>query len=260
MMGGHHAVCGAVAWVTLTSTAPYTIGLHPMPPVSVLIGALVTAGAALLPDVDHHNATIANSGGLATQAIANVAEAASGGHRHGLHSLLAVAGFTALSWGAQFWHATVPMLGWIPLGSALLLLALVAFASRALKLSRGGALKLWFTAAVVTVAVLRFAPQQLAWLPLSVLIGVVVHLLGDFMTTGGLPLLWPWVPKPPKSVEFMPVLRRIWAPSGYVAVPVLGNAGSLREWLLCGALSLYLLYGLVATVAGMLHVDFVLAT
>lgn len=258
-MGAHHAICGAVTWVTVTSTAPYMLGVHPMPASSVLLGSLVTAGAALLPDVDHHSATIAQSGGLVTQAIADVAEAASGGHRHGLHSLLAVAGFTAATWAAQFWHTSVPVLGQIPAGSALLLLALVAFASRALKLTRGGALKLWGTAAALTAGILYFAPEQLAWLPMSVMVGVAVHLVGDFMTVGGLPLLWPWIPKPPRSVEYMPLLRRVWQPNGYVAVPVLGKAGSFREWVLCGALTLYLLYGLAVTVAGMLHVEVALA-
>ena len=259
MMGGHHAICGAAAWVTITSSAPYMLGAHPLPARSVLIGAVVTAGAALLPDVDHHNATIAHSGGLVTQTIADVAETVSGGHRHGLHSLLAVVGFTAATWAAQFWQATVPVLGLIPAGSLLLLLALIAFGSRALKLSRGGALKLWVSAAVAAVGILYFAPQELDWLPMSVLIGVVVHLVGDLMTVGGLPLLWPWIPKPPGSVEYMPVLRRLWQPNGYVAVPILGKAGSFREWVLCGVLSIYLLYGLTVTVAEALHVQVTLA-
>lgn len=30
-------------------------------PIGIVTGALVTAGAAMLPDADHHNATIAHS-------------------------------------------------------------------------------------------------------------------------------------------------------------------------------------------------------
>jgi hypothetical protein len=66
-------------------------------------------------------------------------------------------------------------------------------------------------------------------------------------------------PKPPKVVEFMPVLRRVWLPNGYVAVPLLGKAGSLREWLLAGVLGVYLLYGLGSAAATMLHVALVVA-
>jgi len=60
----------------------------------VLIGALVTAGAALLPDVDQPSSTIANSGGMITRSVAAVAGTLSGGHRHGTHSILAIAAFT----------------------------------------------------------------------------------------------------------------------------------------------------------------------
>lgn len=137
MMGAHHSISGAAAWIAITSTAPYTLGVHPLPAASVALGALVTAGAALLPDADHHNGTIAHSAGPLTQGLAG-AEHLSGGHRHGLHSLLAVAGFTVTTVLAARWSATVPVLGQIPAGSALIFLALVAFATKALHLSRGG--------------------------------------------------------------------------------------------------------------------------
>lgn len=247
MLGTHHAISGAAAWVAVTSTVPYTLGLDPLPVSSVVLGALVTAGAALLPDVDHHNATIAHSGGFVTKGIAAAAGAASGGHRHGMHSILAIGGFTVSAVLASRWDATVPVLGLIPAGSALLMLALVAFATKALHFSRGGILKLWAGAAVIVVAVLTLAPEQLEWLPKSVMLGVILHLLGDIITTGGVPLLWPWVPKPPRSVAASPLLNAMWKPNGYVAVPILGNAGSAREWVMCAGLSIYTLYALAAT-------------
>lgn len=250
MMGAHHAISGAAAWIAVTSTAPYALGLDPQPTATIIIGSLVTAGAALLPDVDHHNATIAHSGGAVTKAVAATAQTMSGGHRHGLHSLLAVAGFYVGTMLLGRWETEVPVLGAIPLGSALLFLALVAFALKSLKLSRGSMIKLWATAAAGTVAMLWFAPEHLEWLPTSVLIGVILHLIGDFLTVGGLPLLWPLVIKPPKALREVPVLNAIWQPNGYVAVPLLGKAGSAREWVLCVGLSLYVVIGLVDTVGG----------
>ena len=247
MMGAHHSISGAAAWIAITSTAPHTLGLHPLPTSSVVIGALVTAGAALLPDADHHNGTIAHSAGPLSHSIASVAEHMSGGHRHGMHSLLAVAGFTVGTVLAGHWHATVPVLGYIPAGSALIFLALIAFASKALRLSRGGIVKLWAPAIVIAAAVLHFAPEQMAWLPISVMVGVIIHLLGDMLTVGGVPVLWPWIPKPPKSVQAMPLLSRMWMRNGYMAIPVLGKTGSVMEWALCVALSAYTLYGLAAT-------------
>lgn len=246
-MGAHHAVSGAAAWVAVTSTVPHTLGWDPMPTHSVVLGALVTAGAALLPDVDHHNGTIAHSAGPLSQAVSAVAETAAGGHRHGMHSLLAVAGFTAGTVALRAWEATVPVFGLIPIGSALLLLALIAFATKALRLSGGGILKLWVGAALVVAGVLWFAPDQLEWLPLSVMVGVIVHLIGDMLTVGGVPLLWPWIPKPSKAWAATPVLNRIWMRNGYMALPVLGKTGSVREWFLFAGLIGYAGYGLLAT-------------
>lgn len=247
MLGTHHAISGAAAWVAVTSTAPHTLGLDPMPTQAVVIGSLVTAGAALLPDVDHHNGTIAHSAGPLTQGVAAAAGAVSGGHRHGMHSLLAVAGFTVGTILLGHWHAMVPVLGPIPAGSALLLLALVAFATKALRMTRGGTVKLWVTAAVLVAAVLALAPEQLEWLPLSVMVGVIVHLVGDMLTVGGVPLLWPWIPKPSKAWGTNPVLSRIWMRNGYMAVPVLGRTGSARERVLGVALTVYTGYALLGT-------------
>lgn len=82
MMGAHHAACGAAAGVALTNQihvdltmlaekAPFLpssldlgmgmgMGMLQVSPFAVVTGALVTAGAAILPDADHHNATIAH--------------------------------------------------------------------------------------------------------------------------------------------------------------------------------------------------------
>ena len=239
MMGASHAVSGAAAWVALTSTAPIALGAHPLPPQGVIIGALVTAGAALLPDADHHSATIARSGGFLTRGLAGAAGAASGGHRHGLHTAIAAVGAALLTGLADRLTATVPLLGTIPLGSALVLLALVAFANKALDLGRSGVVNLWLGAAAVTVAVLAWAPEQLEWLPQAVLVGFLVHLVGDLLTTGGLPLLWPFLVRPPRRLRKAPVVRRVWLPNGYVALPVLGRTGSAQEQALTAVLSLY---------------------
>jgi hypothetical protein len=40
----------------------------------------------------------------------------------------------------------------------------------------------------------------------------------------------------------------MWKPNGYLSVPVLGDAGSAREWVLCTGLSAYTLYALAATI------------
>lgn len=252
MMGKSHAISGAAAWVAVTSTAPFALGLAPLPASSILLGSIVTAGAALLPDADHHNGTIARSGGAITRTAAAAVGKASGGHRHGLHSLLAIVGFYVAALFAAKWEATVPFFGLIPAGSTLMLIALLAFATKALRLQKGGAIKLWATSLVAALTLLYFAPAELAWVPMAVLVGVILHLIGDFITTGGLPLFWPVTIKPPKSIANDPVLGKIWQRNGYFALPVLGNTGSARETILVVALSAYAIVGL-----GFAAVDFV---
>ncbi|WIB65686.1 metal-dependent hydrolase [Curtobacterium sp. MCBD17_040] len=243
MMGAHHAITGAAAWIAVAGTAPYlTTGLDPVGTVGVFTGALVCAGAALLPDVDHHNATIAHSVPVVGSIVAGAAEVASGGHRHFTHGLLAA---VAAYFGSQALNLAVVHTshhGNIQVGAGIATAALIAFAAKALKLTRGSWALPWLFGAAIAAAVLLWSPQQILWLPIAITLGYVVHLLGDGLTTAGMPWLWPWHPKPPHWWQNIPILNTIWKPNGYMAFPILGDAGSLREWVLCAFVSLYVLY------------------
>src|SRR5699024_7224958 len=85
-------------------------------------------------------------------------------------------------------------------------------------------------------------PEQLWWLPLSVGMGCAIHILGDVLTAQGCPLLWPWRPSP--LVE-----TPLWKKNGHFALPALGNAGSMREWVLVMAMNAYLLIVLAETLS-----------
>lgn len=61
MMGYGHAAMGAAGFLALTSSSSLALGIAPQPLPVVAAGALLTAGAALLPDLDHHDGTIAKS-------------------------------------------------------------------------------------------------------------------------------------------------------------------------------------------------------
>lgn len=244
MMGANHAITGAAAWVAITASAPaVTTGIFPQTAVGVFTGAVVCAGAALLPDADHHNGTIAHSvpgGEIVTGAISEVA----GGHRQGLHSLLALVGAFVASVALGFVQIDAPF-GTIVIGPAIATMALVAFASRALKLTRSEWVFPWILGALVAAGILFLAPAESAWLPVAVTVGFLVHLLGDMLTVGGVPLLWPWKPKPPLGLADVPLLREMWKPNGFFAVPILGKTGSPIEWLLGLCCTLYVLYVLV---------------
>lgn len=256
MMGGHHAMTGAAAWIAVTATAGHGLGLFPVTPVGTIAGAFLCAGAALLADADHGSATIAHSVPVLGNLVTTGLSRASGGHRHGLHGLLAVVcawliatGLGFVLWQPAWWHQP------IALGPALMSAAAIAFAAKALKLSKGSWGTAWLIGACIAAFIALFAPTQQSWFVVCFTLGYGVHLMGDFLTTGGLPLLWPWVPKPPRSWARVPILNSLWSQGGYMALPVLGNAGSRREWLLLIPVTAYVGYGVLFAALDIARVD-----
>jgi membrane-bound metal-dependent hydrolase YbcI (DUF457 family) len=246
MMGAHHAITGAAAWIAITASAPYlTSGLYPVNTVGVFTGAIICAGAALLPDADHSSATIAQSVPVIGQAVTGAIGKMAGGHRQGLHSILATIGVLASSIALGFIHVQTTWAGNLAAGSAIATVALVAFAARALKLTRGGWVIPWLLGAVIAIGMVVLAPKELNWLPIAISVGFIVHLIGDSLTVGGVPFLWPWKPIPPLWWQQLPIVRMMWQKNGYFALPILGKTGSVREWILCSTVTLYVLYCLV---------------
>jgi membrane-bound metal-dependent hydrolase YbcI (DUF457 family) len=269
MMGAHHAACGAAAWVAVTTqfevglgslagilpllpdSVTVGLGLLEVSPVGVITGALVTAGAALLPDADHHSATIANSLPPLSNLVCDGIGRISGGHRHGTHSLIGIAGFIAVAWVAGLWTVETESFGTIYPGAGLLTVLLVAFAAKALKIIPDTMRKSpWAVGLTAGAFITAFAPEEQFWFPIATGIGVVVHIAGDMMTTGGCNLIYPLRLRPPRALASLPVVRGIWKRNGHFAVPVLGNAGSIREWCFLVPVSLYALGGVAWSISG----------
>lgn len=244
-MGFTHATSGTAAWLAVTAALPaFGTEILPLTPAGIVAGAMVCSGAALLPDADHKSATIAHSipvlGPLVTDAIGDV----SGGHRHGAHTLLAAALVTAAAIAIGQWHMDIPGIGPTPIGPAIATIALITFAAKARDLVRH-----WTTAWALGVAsaaiVFFFAPDSSVWFPLAVGLGYVVHLVGDALTVGGVPgPLWPITLKPPRWWVQTNGLNDLWKRNGYIAFPILGKAGSAREYVVAIVLGLYCFYGL----------------
>jgi len=253
MMGAHHAACGAAAWVAVAGSVPYTLGWYPVSNSGLLVGSVVCAGAALLPDADHHSGTISQSLPPLSRWVTRGVSAVSGGHRNGTHSLLAVPVATggAMLLGLVGVHSET--FGRIAIGAGLLSVLLVAYALKAFRLTKEGSwLRSWALAISVSVAVTLFSSSRWEWLPVCVGLGVAVHIVGDMLTKGGVSLLWPWEPRPPRWWSGVPVLNRVWQRGGNMGLPILGRTGSAREWAFAVPVSLYASYGAVAAVMGML--------
>jgi membrane-bound metal-dependent hydrolase YbcI (DUF457 family) len=267
MMGAHHAATGAAAWIALTTRFPVPLsalpgwtglaerelilgaGLLDVGPAGILTGAMVTAGAALLPDADHRHATIARSLPPVSGALCRGLGKVAGGHRKGTHSVLGVLAFTAVAYVAGLWSVHSERWGTVYPAAGLICILLVAFAAKALRFIPDRLQKTpWAVGLAVAAFIVLFSPEQQHWFPLAVGLGAAVHLAGDLVTTGGVNLLWPLRVRPPRKLRRLPLLRLVWRPSGNLAVPVLGNAGSVREWLLLVPVSAYVVLTLTGTV------------
>jgi membrane-bound metal-dependent hydrolase YbcI (DUF457 family) len=190
MMGRSHSLSGTTAWASLACAAPL-VGVRPHWQ-AVAIGLLATSGAALLPDVDHPSASIANTFGPASKAVATFVNRVSGGHRHATHSLaFAAAGFLGTWAGVSFGGR------WFALA---VLFVLFAFGIRALHLAPGIGDVVALAATVAAAAILK---TDFGWLPWSVGVGILAHLTGDCLTKEGCPLLWPR-----RRHYMLPVVRR----------------------------------------------------
>jgi membrane-bound metal-dependent hydrolase YbcI (DUF457 family) len=175
--GHSHSLSGAV-----TGAAAASYVLHLSLPQSAMLAAL-TAGAAVLPDIDHPDASLAHCFGFLTKGFAWLVGKISGGHRHGTHSLLGVGVFTALAWLAA--HFRGDLAGRI--GLCLLLSLVFAGGLYALRIGGHFADALAIAGAVVMV----WTGYGLPLVAVATGLGCAAHLVGDMLTDSGIPLLLP---------------------------------------------------------------------
>lgn len=188
MMGTSHATSGAFGWLLAAPLAGGAI-LGGFTAPELLAGAVVCAGAALLPDIDHPRATIAHTLGPITMGIAKFVNLVSGGHRQGTHSIL----FVLLS-GVVTWL----LASWSDIAALAIVWAMVALALKALHLApkrMNSTLRTVVTAAeaaAITWLIARYAGDSWEWLGIAVAAGSALHIIGDMLTPEGCPLLWPY--------------------------------------------------------------------
>lgn len=170
MMGITHGVSGATIWVASTT-------ILDLPPDQVLLGGVLTMGASILPDIDHPNSTVSRSLGKLSQGFAWLVSNIAGGHRNGTHSIIGVLillGIALLTTYTGF--------GWIWVW--LMLLSTLVLVGK----ERG--LLIGVVSGILTLV--WYQIEDPGMLPVVCLIlGTIIHILGDMITHGGCPLLYP---------------------------------------------------------------------
>lgn len=188
MLGHSHATSGALVWAAAAAVVPaHVMGIH-LGISDLLLGTFVCAGAALLPDIDHPDGTIAHFLGPISHALCRFISWISGGHRHATHSFFFVALVTFGTWEGVH-HLGKPF-------TLAMTYVMLSLAVRALHLCPPGkGIHSWgvvvLLAAAGTAAAYRWMPSVPDWMPIAVGLGSFMHLFGDCLTKEGCPLLWP---------------------------------------------------------------------
>lgn len=208
MMGHTHALSGAAAWLAATPFLgdPALIGRYAvhLSPAQIAAGTVICAGAAMLPDIDHHDGTIANAFGPVTRLLCRLVGAISGGHRHATHSL-AFAALAGLGAGWAAGHAPGP--AWLIVLFLLVGLGLHGIGIQIAEREHFSALLNAVIAAALTY-VMRDIDMGFAGY--AVALGCVTHVVGDCLTPDGCPVFWPaqWRIKVPIIAKTDGVLER----------------------------------------------------
>ncbi len=177
MRGYSHALSGLAAGAAV---GEFALHLHPG---GVAAFAALTGGMVTIPDSDMCHSSAARSLGFLSEGFAWVVAKVSGGHRHGSHSILGVAVFTALAWAAcHFRHDVAGRAG-----LALFLALAIAAGLRALHLGGHAA----DAVALGAAAGIAWFGWDLALIPLACGLGCLTHIAGDMLTVQGCPLAWP---------------------------------------------------------------------
>lgn len=209
---------GAAGWLAVGAPALDAMG-NKLGVAELAAGTVVTAGAAMLPDLDHPQATVSRSLGSVTQTMSKGFAKLLGGHRNGSHSLL-FAGAVGALLAAGLGGSSGP---WIALGICFFFSSLVVRT-----LTEADGLICAAISGIVGAALVTIAPTM-DWLFFSVIIGCLLHDLGDVVTPEGVPPLWP-------------------LSKARLSIPIIGHTGDLREKLIagfCGLAAVWLLATMV---------------
>jgi membrane-bound metal-dependent hydrolase YbcI (DUF457 family) len=180
MMGRTHAVLGLVGGLGMAEA----LGMRPG---ATLAFASLVAGASLLPDLDEPHSAVSHTVEPITTGVSWLVARSSGGHRKASHSLIAGAATIGV----------VELCSQIEIARHITLLGVVMgfILASLFRVLRGHRLTVAEILAVfgVALAINYFLVPTAVWWPLVAIgLGYGLHLAEDWITMGGVPVLWPW--------------------------------------------------------------------
>lgn len=164
-------------------------------------------GMALLPDLDHHKSTATQMWGPLSAVLARIVKWLGCGHRGGTHDVIvAPLAFGLAAYAASFhrWASMVVIA--LAIGLALRACHFVI---------PGNAEKSWPINLLVSAGAAWWlvdhgAAAGATWLPYAVGIGVLVHIVGDALTEGGVPRPFSWFDGKPNRMRGGPLTTGRW--------------------------------------------------
>lgn len=235
MMARQHVALGYAGYMTTVSTlggtnplwqnAPHVGWLEPMAtPISLLLASIIAGAFAIWPDIDHPGSTVSKKLGIIGAILSPLVRMVGFGHRGITHTWVFVAlNGVGIYFLSQFFPTVLTAFAGPQAGEQASRIMLAIFlAISALLITRlmlpgntgkghAGAL-----VAAGLVALTAWSPDanSFTWLPLAVAGGVLLHDVGDSLTTGGTKFFFP-----------LPIK---------IAIPLVGNTNSAIERLIAG--------------------------
>jgi membrane-bound metal-dependent hydrolase YbcI (DUF457 family) len=249
VLGVSHATSGAAAGLAVAGLAPRAAGIVPAPG-TVVTFALVCAGAALLPDLDHPSSDATRRFSVASAVASHVVRPFSAlvfdltrGRRdtgRGTHRGLTHTAVAAVALGLAVNAASARWGTPVLLGTLFVCLALAVKGLDALVPGPPSLLVAGGLTAAVELALPGGTDGTAGWLGTAVTLGMLVHSLGDAVTESGAPLLWP-----------VRIRGRSWYPVGGPRPLRMRTGGAVERWIVAPALTLAVAALAVVAVPGL---------
>ena len=224
MLGKNHAVYAAAAWLGGYPLVAEYSGIENAADIpTIAVTTLIAAGAGVVPDLDHPDARPSTHFGILSRILAKGINSASGGHRHGTHSILCAAVLGAIAYATQYspegvgrWAAVVTCGFCASVGLALVGPSLGFNRTKSSSLLVGAGVGWWTYTYFTSVA-------PALWILAAG--GVLVHIACDGVTKGGVPVFWPFTKK-----RFALGLFRVGGPGETIATVIGMSALAVATW------------------------------